>query len=101
MLRAFFGPGASLVWDSGSLLLKSLARFWSAAVVACGMLVSALIAPRAVFAGGGPENVFVVANSRSWASLTIAHHFAALRELPATNVLYLDWPYSTDKVDVE
>jgi hypothetical protein len=65
------------------------------------MLVSALIAPRAVFAGGGPENVFVVANSRSWASLTIAHHFAALRELPATNVLYLDWPYSTDKVDVE
>jgi hypothetical protein len=51
-------------------------------------------------AGGGPENVFVVANQRSWASLAIAHHFVALRNIPAINVLYLDWPYSTDKVDV-
>ena len=65
------------------------------------MLVSFLAAPQAASGGGGPENVFVVANSRSWASLTIAHHFAALRELPPTNVLYIDWPYSTDKVDVE
>ncbi|HVU89213.1 MAG TPA: hypothetical protein VHD36_17945 [Pirellulales bacterium] len=65
------------------------------------MLVLPLFAPRTACAGGGPENVFVVANARSWASLTIAHHFAALRQLPPINVLYVDWPYSTDKVDVE
>ncbi len=34
-------------------------------------------------------------------SLTIAHHFAALREIPANNILYLDWPYSTDEVSVD
>ena len=38
---------------------------------------------------------------RSWASLTIAHHFAAIREIPTSNILYLDWPYSTDEVSVE
>ncbi len=51
-------------------------------------------------AGGGPENVFLVANARSWASLAIAHHYAALRQIPPNNVLYLDWPYSTDRVDI-
>jgi hypothetical protein len=51
-------------------------------------------------AGGGPENVFLVVNERSWASLMIAHHFAELRQIPPINTLYLDWPYSTDLVDV-
>ena len=63
-------------------------------------LVRSLVPARGAWLGGGPENVFVVANSRSWASMTIAHHFAALREIPPVNILYLDWPYSTDQVDV-
>lgn len=41
--------------------------------------------------GGGPENVFVVVNPRSWASMAIANHFCDLRRVPPSNVFYLDW----------
>jgi uncharacterized protein (TIGR03790 family) len=68
-----------------------------AQVVAFGLL---LVFPTRLWAGGGPENLFLVVNSRSWASVTIAHHFASLRQIPPNNILYLDWPYSTDQVDV-
>ncbi len=49
-------------------------------------------------AGGGPENVFLLVNSRSQASLAIANHYIALRKIPAANVYYLKWDpaqYST------
>ena len=52
-------------------------------------------------AGGGPENVLVVVNSRSWASLTVANHFCRLRRIPPSNVFYLDWPGSITTIDVE
>jgi uncharacterized protein (TIGR03790 family) len=42
-------------------------------------------------AGGGPENVFLVVNSHSWSSQTIANHFCDLRSIPASNVFCLDW----------
>lgn len=42
-------------------------------------------------AGGGPENVFVVVNQRSWASKTIANHFALLRRIPDSNVFHHEW----------
>ena len=80
--------------------MKSRATYRFAAAVAGSIFAWTFLAPRDLQAGGGPEGVFVVANSRSWASLTIAHHFATLREVPPINVLYLDWPYSTDRVDV-
>jgi hypothetical protein len=80
----------------------SCARARHFATVAATCAASFLwLAPARSWAGGGPENVFLVANSRSWASLTIANHFAALRQIPEVNILRLDWPYSTDKVDVE
>ena len=37
-------------------------------------------------AGGGPENVFVVVNSASWASQSVANHFIKLRDIPPVNV---------------
>ncbi|MCH7870130.1 MAG: hypothetical protein IID33_00360 [Planctomycetes bacterium] len=43
----------------------------------------------AVGAGGGPENVAVVINADSWASLAIANEYIALRRIPAGNVVYL------------
>ncbi len=46
---------------------------------------------RAAHAGGGPENVVVVVNANSWASLTIANEFIALRKIPPGNVVYLGW----------
>ena len=51
-------------------------------------------------AGGGPENLFLVVNSNSAASQTIANYFIDLRHLPATNVMYIDWRKSTSSIDV-
>jgi hypothetical protein len=49
------------------------------------------IAAAAALAGGGPENVFLVVNANSDGSKTIANHYVGLRQIPAQNVLYLDW----------
>ncbi|MBI84862.1 MAG: hypothetical protein CMJ81_16840 [Planctomycetaceae bacterium] len=54
-----------------------------------------------VQAGGGPQNVLVVVNSRSWASCTIANYFCALRDVPAGHVVYLDWQDSVDQTDIQ
>lgn len=69
-------------------------RLWTAFV---GLLVYCAIA----HAGGGPENVLVVVNSRSWASQTVANHFIRLRHVPPSNVLYLDWDEGPENTDVE
>ncbi len=42
-------------------------------------------------AGGGPENVFLLVNSSSIDSMTVANHYIDLRKLPPQNVFYLDW----------
>lgn len=52
-------------------------------------------------AGGGPENLALVVNARSWASLTVANHYARLRQIPHSNVIYLDWPDPVLEVDVD
>jgi len=44
------------------------------------------------FAGGGPENVFVVANSADSNSMTIANYFVDYREIPSGLVFEVDWP---------
>lgn len=62
------------------------------------MAIVALSFASAAFAhaGGGPENVFLVVNSRSESSKTVANHYIALRKIPPQNVVYLDWPGSLD-----
>jgi uncharacterized protein (TIGR03790 family) len=45
--------------------------------------------------GGGPENVMLVVNQNSDASMTIANHYIRLRDIPPSNVLYLDWKHET------
>lgn len=42
-----------------------------------------------VFAGGGPENVFLVVNGESRSSKVIANHYIALRNIPPSHVIYL------------
>jgi len=42
-------------------------------------------------AGGGPENVFLLVNSTSHDSMTIANHYVKMRKIPASNVHYLEW----------
>lgn len=52
-------------------------------------------------AGGGPENVLLVVNARSWASLTVANHYVQLRQIPPSNILHLDWHGSNEGVTVQ
>jgi hypothetical protein len=56
--------------------------------------------PANAFAGGGPEGLFLVVNSRSWASLSVANHFIALRGLPPSHVLHLDWEGNNERVEL-
>jgi uncharacterized protein (TIGR03790 family) len=52
-------------------------------------------------AGGGPENVFLVVNSASWASQTVANHYIQLRHIPSSNVFYVDWTGGCETTDVD
>jgi hypothetical protein len=62
------------------------------------LVVMVLGRARPCQAGGGPENLFLVVNSNSWASVTVANEFIALRGIPAANVLYLDWRESIENI---
>ena len=102
-----FQPRVSLLFStvfpcSTGLLDNDIGRswIWFTARFVAGFWVC-LIPVTAVFGGGGPENVFVVVNSGSWASRTVANHFCQLREIPPTNVFYVDWKYSVDSVSID
>ena len=60
-----------------------------------------LLAASPVRAGGGPENVAVVVNGDSWASLTIANEFIRLRQIPPDNVIILHNLPDIEQVTVE
>lgn len=51
-------------------------------------------------AGGGPENVLLVVNDRSFVSLTLGNYYARLRQLPSSHVLHLAWDRNLDGTDV-
>lgn len=51
---------------------------------------------RGAYAGGGPENLFLVVNGNSVSSKSIANHYIRLRNIPASNVLYINWRGKTD-----
>jgi hypothetical protein len=68
-------------------------RTWLAAALVL------LFAARAT-AAGGPENVLVVVNPRSPDSLCIANHYAALRNIPVENFLFLDWDLKQESTDI-
>jgi uncharacterized protein (TIGR03790 family) len=58
------------------------------------LLVGSLLAAGQVnvaLAGGGPENVLLVVNSNSDSSRAIANEYIRLRNIPASNVVYIDW----------
>ena len=51
-------------------------------------------------AGGGSENVVVVVNQDSWASLAIANEYVQLRSIPPANVIYLKHLPDFEQVDL-
>ena len=52
-------------------------------------------------AGGGPENLFLVVNLLNDDSMTIANHYIRLRDIPATNVLYVPWQAGDENCTVD
>ena len=52
-------------------------------------------------AGGGPESYLLVVNSASPSSLAIANYYIALRQIPSSNVLYIEWKGDLHTIDVE
>src|SRR5688572_18642463 len=54
-------------------------------------ILFALAAPRTLFAGGGPQNVVVIANPNDPDSLAIANYYVELRDIPPANVVYIPW----------
>ena len=56
---------------------------------------------RRLLAGGGPENVLLVVNPQSPASLTIANHYVQLRQIPPDNLLFLPWDPKLETTDID
>lgn len=70
------------------------------ASTALGVVILGLVAATAV-AGGGPENVLLVVNANSDDSKTIANHYIQLRQIPASNVLYVDWKGGVERASAD
>lgn len=65
------------------------------------LLVAALLCGHSQsFAGGGPENLFLVVNPESPASVAIANAYVALRKVPPINVMMLSWKGSREETSV-
>lgn len=62
--------------------LKSIRCAWIIPAVFCAAVLSAQ-------AGGGPQNVLVVVNDQSLASLELGKHYQQQREVPGRNILHI------------
>ncbi|MEZ6072806.1 MAG: hypothetical protein R3C10_21715 [Pirellulales bacterium] len=91
-------PQPHTVVASVSGIVGQLAR---GLVVFAWALATVWATPATVRGGGGADNLFLVVNARSWASVSIANLYIELRNIPSQHVLYLDWGGSVDTVDVE
>jgi hypothetical protein len=78
-------------FPSRTILCRARRRLFG---VVCLVLAAAL--PSSGWAGGGPENVFLIVNPTSADSLAIANAFASLRRLPPINVFMLPWTAGED-----
>ena len=69
---------------------------------AAGLLLVMIVAviPPPARAGGGPENVLLVVNANSPASIEVANAWIALRHIPPINVLMLPWEGSRESIPI-
>ena len=74
--------------------------FLSVKTILLCVLAVCVFTPSLSQAGGGPENVFLVVNKRSWASRTIATHYIALRNIPSNNVFFIDWAGNVERINM-
>ncbi len=83
------GPTITAVWQAGW-------RFATPMLLALLLAVPSLPAQ----AGGGPENVMLVVNAASPASIEVANAWIALRNIPPINVLMLPWEGSRETIPI-
>jgi hypothetical protein len=69
-----------------------------AAVIVVAVLAAMI--PRFARAGGGPENVLLVVNAASPASIEVANAWITLRNIPPINVLMLPWEGSREAIPI-
>lgn len=55
------------------------------------LMAAAVLTANFACAGGGPENILLLVNTSSLNSKTVANHYIALRKIPPSNVVYVDW----------
>jgi len=58
------------------------------------------VTPLSARAGGGPENVLLVVNASSPASIEVANAWIALRNIPPINVFMLPWDGSREAIPI-
>ena len=75
-------------------------RRFTLATVAALISLAAPLSPDCL-AGGGPENVFLVVNSSSADSLAVANHYIDLRQIPASNVFYINYAGNKNRMPSE
>lgn len=63
--------------------------------------LAAIAGVSAARAGGGPTNVVLVVNANSDDSKRVANHYIRLRDVPAANVVYLDYEGSLEACNGE
>ena len=75
-------------------------RGWCPAARVLFVLAALAAAGGPAFAGGGPENVFLVVNPASADSLAVANAFIAIRDVPPLNIFMLPWQDSAESTTV-
>jgi hypothetical protein len=73
-------------------------QFWKRAALL--LAIATCSGSSASFAGGGPENLFLVVNPESPESVAIANTYVALRQIPPINVMMLPWTGSREETSV-
>jgi hypothetical protein len=91
------GRGAPKPGTSGGPSPAPAIQLLTAALLCALMLC--VVSP--CHAGGGPENLFLVVNSRSQNSLTVANYYGRLRRIPPGNICYLDWDGNVEATDID
>lgn len=76
---------------------KFIRRF---AWIVQAIVASAFLLGADAYGGGGPENTILVVNQNSPASLAVANLYIELRQIPPSNVVYLDLPFAADQEQI-
>lgn len=92
--RPFLDRPSTTKWEFVITQRLNLRRVVSLALVCIAWLSSV----SSILAGCGPENVFLVVNANRIDSMTIANHYISLRQIPDSNVLFLNWEDSTETI---